>query len=194
MLLDQPDTLKTRFDSARPYAEFLASAAAAGAPVANWPERHAQCALRPDQAAVVSGFVRKMHVLCLTGSWCGDCALQGAAMQRVAEANPEAIDLRFLLRDDSQAELAVRAPVNGGLRVPFTWWLAEDFAPVHAFGDRTLSRYRSMARKALGDAVVVPSPPPADPVLAVRDEVLAMFERVHLLLRTSGRLRQAHGD
>ena len=194
MLLDQPHELKSHFKSARPYSDFLSASAAAGAPVANWAERHAQCALRPDQAAVVGGFVRKMHVLCLTGSWCGDCALQGAAMQRVAEANPDAIDLRFLLRDESQAELAVRAPVNGGLRVPFTWWLAEDFAPVHAFGDRTLSRYRGMARKALGEGVVVTADPPADPVLAVRDEVVEMFERVHLLLRTSGRLRQKHGD
>ena len=193
MLLDQPDVLKHKFETALPYAEFLASAAAAGAPVANWSERHAQCALDADQAAVVGGFVRKMHVLCLTGSWCGDCALQGAAMQRVAEANPEVIDLRFVLRDEAQAELAVRAPVNGGLRVPFTWWLAEDFAPVHAFGDRTLSRYRGMARKALGEDAV-PAPAPANPVLTVRDEVLAMFERVHLVLRTSGRLRQAHGD
>ena len=86
-----------------------------------------------------------------------------------------------MLRDEAQAELAVRAPVNGGLRVPFTWWLAEDFAPVHAFGDRTLSRYRGMARKALGDGAVRAEPPPADPVRAVRDEVLAMFERVHLV-------------
>lgn len=193
MLIDQPDELQRHFESALPYAEFLASAAAAGAPVANWADRHTQCALNPDQTAMVGSFVRKMHVLCLTGSWCGDCALQGAAMQRVAEANPEVIDLRFLLRDESQAPLAVRAPVNGGLRVPFTWWMAEDFAPVHAFGDRTLSRYRSMARKTLGEGVVQ-APAPADPVATVRDEVLAMFERVHLLLRTSGRLRQKHGD
>ena len=116
MLLDQPDVLKDKFEAALPYAEFLASSAAAGAPVANWPERYAQCALDAGQTAVVGGFVRKMHVLCLTGSWCGDCALQGAAMQRVAEANPEVIDLRFLLRDEAQADLAVRAPVNGGLR------------------------------------------------------------------------------
>ncbi len=193
MLIDEPETLKRYFEAALPYDAFLTAAEAAGAPVANWPERHAQCALSPDQTAVVGGFVRKMHVLCLTGSWCGDCALQGAAMQRVAEANPGVIDLRFLLRDESQAALAVRAPVNGGLRVPFTWWLAEDFAPVHAFGDRTLSRYRSMARKALGDHAVQ-APPEPDPVRAVRDEVLAMFERVHLLLRTSGRLREKHED
>lgn len=193
MLIDQPDELQARFESALGYEAFLASAAAAGAPVANWADRHAQCALNPDQAAMVGSFTRKMHVLCLTGSWCGDCALQGAAMQRVAQANPEVIDLRFLLRDESQADLAVRVPVNGGLRVPFTWWMAEDFAPVHAFGDRTLSRYRSMARKTLGEGLVQ-APPPENPVTAVRDEVLAMFERVHLLLRTSGRLRQKHGD
>ena len=193
MLLDQPATLQAKFNEALPLPAFLEASAAAGAPVANWAERHAQCALTDTQAALVGGFVRKVHVLCLTGSWCGDCALQGAAMQRVAEANPDVIDLRFLLRDESQADLAVKCPVNGGLRTPFTWWLAEDFAPVHAFGDRTLSRYRGMARKALGDDAVA-APPPENPVLAVRDEVVAMFERVHLLLRLSGRLREKHGD
>ncbi len=145
-------------------------------------------------AALVGAFTREMNVLCLTGTWCGDCALQGAAMQRIAEANPQRIHLRYLLRDDEYAELIVANRINAGFRVPITWFLAEDFEPVSRIGDRTLSRYRSMARKALGDRANVFAPPPADPVRTVLDEVLVEFERVHLLLRVSPRLREEHGD
>src|SRR5690606_19360765 len=122
-----------------------------------------------------------------------DCALQGAAIARIAQANPK-IHLRFLLRSDEHADLVVKAQINGGFRVPVTWFLAEDFEFVSVVGDRTLSRYRSMARKALGPAANVQAPPPADPVREVLDEMLLEFERVHLLLRLSGRLREKHGD
>lgn len=158
-----------------------------------WDQRYGQCELDERQAALIGSFVRPMKVLCLTGTWCGDCALQGAAMQRIAEANA-CIDLRFILRSEEHAELVVKNPVNGGFRVPITWWLAEDGELVHRFGDRTLSRYRSMARKALGDRSNVFAPTPADPVRTVLNEVIEQFERVHLLLRLSGRLRQLHGD
>ena len=72
--------------------------------------------------------------------------------------------------------------------------MAEDFEPVSRIGDRTLSRYRAMAIKNLGDQSNVHSPPPSDPVREVLVEVLREFERVHLLLRTSARLREKHGD
>ena len=75
-----------------------------------------------------------------------------------------------------------------------TWFMAEDFEPVSRIGDRTLSRYRAMAVKSLADQSNVHAPPPADPVQEVLDEMLAEFERVHLLLRTSARLREKHGD
>ncbi|MEM9417842.1 MAG: thioredoxin family protein [Planctomycetota bacterium] len=193
MLMDQPQLLQTKFEQAVAYEAFVSGGESLGHRAA-WDQRYEQCALSDTQQAMVAGFTRKMHVLCLTGTWCGDCALQGAAMQRVAEANPGCIDLRFLMRDEENAELVVKAPINAGFRVPVTWWLAEDFAPVASFGDRTLSRYRSMARKAFGESSGVVAPAPDDPVMAVRDEVVAEFERVHLLLRTSARLRQIHGD
>ena len=118
----------------------------------------------------------------------------GNSRPRVAEANPQCIDLRFLPRSEEHADLIVPNQINAGFRVPVTWFMAEDFEPVSRFGDRTLSRYRSMARKALGDASNVHAAPPDDPVRTVLDEVLAEFERVHLLLRLSARLRQRHGD
>ena len=135
-----------------------------------------------------------MKVLVLTGRWCGDCALQGSAVQRIAEASAR-IDARFLQREDEHADLIVKCQINAGFRVPVTWWLAEDYEPVSAFGDRTLSRYRSMARKQLppGSATIL-ADPPADPVRQVLGEMLDEFERVHLILRLSTRLRQKYGD
>ena len=115
-------------------------------------------------------------------------------MHRIAEANP-LVDLRFINRNE-YPQLQMALPINAGYRVPVTFFLAEDHEPVARYGDRTLSRYRSMARKALpdGGAGVVLAEPPADPVRAVLQEVLDEFERTQLLLRLSPRLRQKHGD
>ena len=185
--------LRKKHEQALPYEDFVAL----GEPEGHrpqWDQRYGQLALSEPQAALVASFTRPMRVLCLTGTWCGDCALQGAAMQRVAEAAPDLIDLRFVLRSEEHADLIVPSRINAGFRVPVTFFMAEDYEPVSRFGDRTLSRYRSMARKALGDAHGVIAPPPEDPVREVLREVLDEFERVQLLLRLSGRLREKHGD
>jgi len=193
MLLDA-DILRPKFEQGTAYGEFVAL----GEPEGHrppWDQRYAQLELDPAQDALVRSFARPMKVLCLTGTWCGDCALQGSAMARIAEANPQAIDLRFMLRHERHADLIVKAPINAGFRVPVTWFMAEDFEPAVVFGDRTLSRYRAMARKELPpDQAGVFAPPPADPVRAVLQEVLDLFERVQLLLRLSPRLRQKYGD
>ena len=193
MLLDAA-ILRSKFGQAMAYGDFVAS----GEPEGHrppWDQRYGQLVLAPGQEALVKSFTRRMNVLCLTGSWCGDCALQGSAMARVAEANPTTIDLRFIPRHEQHADLIVKAPINAGFRVPVTWFMAEDFEPVLVFGDRTLSRYRSMARKQLPpDQANVTAPPPADPLREVLGEVLDLFERAQLLLRLSPRLRQKHGD
>ena len=160
-----------------------------------WRQRYSQLELTSAQHELVGSFVRPMNILCLTGTWCGDCALQGSAMHRVAQANPDKLNLRFVLRCDEHADLIVKSQINAGYRVPVTWFLSEDFQLVSCFGDRTLSRYRSMALKALGPQETASmAPPPSDPVRRVLQEVLDEFERVALLLRLSTRLRQKHGD
>ncbi len=185
--------LKRKFEEGTPYAGFVASGDPEGHRLP-WDQRYEQLALAPPQRALVESFEREMNVLCLSGTWCGECALQGSAMARIAEASPQ-IHLRFLLRSEEQAELIVPARINGGFRVPVTWLMAEDFEPASVYGDRTLSRYRSMARKHLPpDHTNVFAEPPADPVRTVLQEVLDEFERVQLLLRLSPRLRQKHGD
>lgn len=186
--------LRRKFEQGLPFAEFVKSGEAEGHR-RPWDQRYGQLELTAEQYALVNSFAREMNVLCVSGTWCGDCALQGSAMARVAEANPQRIHLRFILRSDQHADLVVKAQINAGLRVPVTWFMAEDFEPVSRFGDRTLSRYRSMARKQLPpDQAHVLAAPPADPVREVLREVLDEFERVQLLLRLSPRLRQEHGD
>ncbi len=186
--------LKHKFDQAQTFESFVATGEADNHR-GKWDERYGRLALDEGQLGLIRGFSRTYNVLCLSGIWCGDCALQGAAMQRIAEANPDRINLRFLGRTEDHADLITRCQINAGFRVPVTWFLAEDFEPVSRFGDRTLSRYRSMARKQLSEgAVLVQAPPPVDPIATVLQEVLDEFERVHLLLRTSGRLRAKHGD
>lgn len=186
------DLLRGKFEQGMSYADFVASGEPEGHHT-QWHERFGRLALSPEQQKLVGGFTRDMNVLCVSGTWCGDCALQGSAIARIAEANPR-IHLRFVLKSDEHTDLLMAAKINGGFRVPVTWFLAEDFEFVSVFGDRTLSRYRSMARKALGPQSNVVAPPPEDPVRAVLDEMLCEFERVHLLLRLSGRLREKHKD
>jgi hypothetical protein len=187
--------LKREFDKGLPFDEFVSRAEPGHQP--QWRERYGRLELTPEQDALVKSFARQMNILCLTGPWCGDCALQGAAFARIADANPERIQLRFIPRADEHAELIARNVVNAGFRVPLTWLMAEDFEPCARFGDRTLSRYRSMARKALGDDPAqsnVWAMPPQDPVREVLREVLDEVERVQLTLRLSTRLREKHGD
>jgi len=159
-----------------------------------WHERFGRLELDQAQAARVETFTRPMKILCLTGQWCGDCALQGAALQRISEGAGDLVELRFIPRSDEFAELIVANRINDGYRVPLTWFMAEDFHPCARFGDRTLSRYRSMARKALGDDAPVIAEQREDPIREVLEEMLDEVERVQWLLRLSPRLREQHGD
>ena len=59
-------------------------------------------------------------------------------IQRIAEANPRAIDLRWLDRDQ-HSDLQHQLVINGGRRVPVVLFLAEDFALAHWFGGRVLN-------------------------------------------------------
>ena len=192
MFLDA-DFLRLKFGQGMVYGDFVASGEAEGHRPP-WDDRYGKLALDDAQTELVGGFTRDMNVLCLTGTWCGDCALQGSAMTRVAEANPRRIHLRYLPRQEEHADLITKATINAGFRVPVTWMASEDFETVLVFGDRTLSRYRAIARTQLGAAAGVLAPSPADPVREVLREVLDLFERAQLLLRLSPRLRQRHGD
>ena len=191
MLLNA-DILQPKFEEAMSYAEFVA----VGEPEGHrppWDQRYAELGLDPAQEALVKSFTRPMNVLCLTGTWCGDCALQGAAMTRIAEAG-RTIDLRYVDRDE-HLDLTEQIKINAGSRIPVAVLMAEDFEPVSIFGDRSLARYRALAAKNLGGACPLPGAPvPDDEMQATLQDWLDEIERVHLILRLSARLRQMHGD
>lgn len=158
-----------------------------------WQAVYDRVVLQPQQREMLGGFVREMKVLCLAGAWCGDCVNQCPIFARFAEASPR-IDLRFLDRD-VHADLQAELQLCGGNRVPMLIFLSQDDRFCGAYGDRTLSKYRQMAVEQLGPSCPSGIAPPNQELLnAVTQEWLVEFERVQLMLRLSGRLRQAHGD
>jgi thiol-disulfide isomerase/thioredoxin len=149
--------------------------------------------LTPAQKALLGGFVRKMPVLVLAGAWCGDCVNQCPIFAHFAAASP-ALDVRYLDRD-ARPDIAAHLKVCGGQRVPTLMFLSEDFTPILFYGDKTLSAYRAAATAQFGESCSSGAvPPPADAIAAVVGDWLDQFERVQLILRLSGRLRQVHGD
>jgi thiamine monophosphate kinase len=115
-------------------------------------------------------------------------------LQRIAEANPARIELRLVDRDQHR-DLAEQIRINGGDRVPVVLFMAEDFELCSMFGDRTVSRYRALARKQLGAACPIGlAAPDQDELAATLADWVSEFERVQLMLRLSSRLRAKHGD
>lgn len=160
---------------------------------AGWGAHIANATLTADQRALLATFERRMHVLVLTGAWCGDCAVQCPMLAAIGEACPAA-DVRFLEQAD-HPHLVAHVHINAGERVPTVIWAAEDFEFCSLLGDRTLARYRALAARQLGGACPLPTAK-VDPHEAAHtlqgwvDEC----ERVQLMLRLSPRLRQMHGD
>jgi thiol-disulfide isomerase/thioredoxin len=149
--------------------------------------------LTSEERRILGGFVRRMPVLVLAGAWCGDCVNQCPIFPHFAAASP-AIDLKFLDRD-ARPDIAAHLKVCGGQRVPTLVFFSEDYTPVLIYGDRTLSAYRASAASQLGGTCQTGIvPPAADALAAVTGDWLREFERVQLILRLSGRLRQLHGD
>lgn len=187
-----PDFFRTKFEVARPYSAYVAT----GKPEqqTNWNQFHTKVRLSEAQRSLVAGFTRRMPVLVISGTWCGDCVQQCPMLDHIARANPRAIDLRFLDRDLNR-DLAERVMICGGLRVPTVLFLNEDYEFMSILGDRVLSRYRAIAAKTLGSACALPGAEvPADEVAATVADWVCEFERVSLMLRLSNKLRERHGD
>ncbi len=183
--------LKEKHDAGLSYADYVAT----GKPdkQQDWQAIYDQISLTESQKTLLGSFSRKMNVIGLSGTWCGDCVQQGPLIQRIAEAS-ENIDLRWLDRDEHM-DLQEKVRINAGNRVPALIFCAEDFEFVGWYGDRTLTRYRAMAAKNLGGACPMPGAPiPDDELSQTLADWLDEFERVQLLLRLSSRLRQKHGD
>lgn len=159
-----------------------------------WRGVESRIALSAAQRQLITSFTRRINVLCLSGIWCGDCSSQVPMLHRIAEANPTSIGLRILDRDE-HIDLSRLVMINAGLRVPTVIFAAEDFEFVGLMGDRTLSRYRAVAARQLGPSCPLPgAPAPQSEIDATVQDWVDEFERIHLLLRLSPRLRQQYGD
>lgn len=201
------------YTRALPYEEFL-SRYGTDAHRQRWQAAYERAAVTGPQQGLLTGFQRQMHLLCLAGTWCGDCVRDGAILQRIAESGPR-IELRFLDRDENP-EIAEHLSINEGLRVPMVVFLSEDFVECGRYGERTLATYRKMAAERLGGAAGGEKPAgrragdadggagalaiagaattPEEHYAAVVQDWMDEIERVQLLLRLSPRLRAKHGD
>lgn len=184
--------LKSKFEQAHAYDAYVATGT--DAQKDGWKKIYDQCSLTDEQTKLVGAFTRQMKVLVSSGVWCGDCVQQVPLLQKIAEASSGTVDLRIVDRDE-HSDLAEQIQICGGMRVPVAIFMAEDFELVSLFGDRTLTRYRAIAKKQLGAACAIPGAPvPDDELAGTLQDWLDEVERVHLLLRLSTRLRQKHND
>lgn len=192
--------LAAKFSAAKPYDQYVATAKPHER--SNWDAFHARIRLTDAQRSLLASFQRRVNVLTLSGTWCGDCVQQCPILDHIARAHPApaadpeapGIDLRFLDRDQHR-DLADHVMICGGHRVPTVIFLNEEHEFVAILGDRTLSRYRALASKYLGPACPLPGAPlPPDEIAASVQDWINELERVALLLRLSPKLRQKHGD
>lgn len=158
-----------------------------------WAAIHSQVQLSPTQKQLLAGFTREMKVLVVAGTWCGDCVNQCPIFQHFAAQNDK-IRIHYFDRDENK-DLAEALSICGGPRVPSILFLSEDGFPCGRAGDRTLSAYRDIAAKQVGNFCPPGIVAPEKSLLEnVAQDWLNEFERIQLMLRTSGRLRQLHGD
>ncbi len=182
----------TKFEAGQTYQAFLEQYGSADQK-ARWAAVHGRVALTDAQKQLLAGFTREMKIICLTGAWCGDCVSQCPIFNHFEAANP-LVRIRYFDRD-ANPDLGAALSVCGGARVPVLLFLSEDNFQVGFYGDRTLSKYRRMAADQLGPACSTGIAPASDNLLeSVTQDWLNEFERVQLILRTSARLRQKHGD
>jgi len=180
------------FAEAYGYAEFLKRHATQEQQT-RWQAVYERVTLSAAQQELLRGFVREMHVLCVTGAWCGDCVNQCPILARIGDQNPK-IAVRFVDRDAVPAAQDALL-MNAGRRVPAVAFLSEDDEECGRYGDRTLAAYRQMAADRLGPACPTGIVPPGPELLAaVTAEWIGQFERNQLMLRLSKRLREKYAD
>lgn len=178
-----------KFSEGLDYSKFLEQYADPGQKN-RWAGVYAEVKLTEAQQQLLESFSRDMKVLVVAGAWCGDCVNQCPIFEHFAAANSK-IQIRYFDRDD-HTDLSTDLSLCGGQRVPSVLFLSEDNHVCGRFGDRTLAKYRQMASTLTGAACPTGI---GDTLLkTVTQEWLDEFERIQWMLRTSGRLREKHGD
>lgn len=187
-----PDLLRSRFDAGLPYDQYVASGKPADQQA--WREFAASLALTDDQKALLNSFTRRLHVIAVSGTWCGDCAKQLPFLRVIEQHRPDLVACRFLDRD-MHMDFAKTLPICGGIRVPVVLFANEDFDFLALEGDRSLSRYRALAARQLGASCEIPAARTGG--AEVRDtqaDWVGYVERVQLMCRLSTKLRERHAD
>jgi len=184
--------LSDKFSTGLPYDRYLQTGTEEQQ--RRWTQVYDAAHLNDAQKQLVGGFVREMKILIFSGIWCGDCVQQCPLIYRIAEANPKKIDLRFVERP-KESELIPELRINAGSRVPVVIFLSEDNEWCATVGDRTINRYRALARAKLGPlcptGIVAPEKDELDATLG---DWLNEVERAQLMLRLTPRLRQKYQD
>jgi len=150
--------------------------------------------LTAEQVGRLQGYHRTLHVLVLSGVWCGDCVRQVPMIKQVTDAIGDAAHLRIIDRDVDE-KLRDELRIVGAARVPIALFLTEDFWELLRFGDRSLTAYRAKSRREVGPAcsLGIIAPPP-DELAAEQAEWVDQAERALLMARLSPPLRQRHND
>lgn len=190
-MIDQ-SLLRNTFESSPKYDEYVNT----GTPSQQqaWAAFRTGAGLNKAQAELVGSFARQLHVIALTGIWCGDCVQQLPFLDAIEQEAHGKFPVRYADRDE-HLELADRLMIAGGRRVPIVLILNEDFDVLSVEGDRTLSRYRAMAERQLGPSCPLPGAPvPTNERDATRQDWVNIAERAHLIARLSTKLRQRYSD
>ena len=183
---------QAKFDSGLTYGSFLEKY---GTPdqQKKWAAVHACVKITESQRTLLASFVREMKVLVLSGAWCGDCVNQCPIFDHFQSINPK-IRIHYFDRDD-HPDLGEELKTCGGHRVPSVLFLSEDNFVCGRYGDKTLAKFRELAAKQLGPSCPTGMGAVDQPLLdQVNQEWLNEFERIQLMLRLSGRLRELHQD
>ncbi len=186
------DLLRAQFDAGLPYDQYVASGKPADQQA--WGDFASGLALTDDQKSLLDGFTRRLHVIAVSGTWCGDCVKQLPFVRLVEQHRPDVVACRYLDRD-LHMDFAKTLPICGGTRVPVVVFANEDFDFLALEGDRSLSRYRSLAARQLGAACEIPTARTGgDEVRLTQADWVGYFERAQLMCRVSTKLRERHRD
>lgn len=185
------DFFKKYFEQGLAYQEYLATGEAAHQE--RWHKYEQLINLTPEQKKIISNFKRKMNIIVMSGTWCGDCSRQGPMFYAIEKAYPPIV-FRFL-ENKANPDLLEELRVNGAEKVPVVVSLSEDFYEVGRFSDKHLSVYRKTAATQLGPACETGIVPASKNELETElEEWVAYFERLQWMLRLSPALRRRYND
>lgn len=187
-----PDLLRSQFDAGLPYDQYLATGKPADQQA--WRDFASGLALTAEQKSLLDGFTRRIHVIAVSGTWCGDCVKQLPFLRLIEQHRSDLIVCRYLDRD-VHMDFAKTLPICGGTRVPVVVFANEDFDFLALEGDRSLARYRALAARQLGAACEIPTARTSDDeVSRTQADWVGYLERVQLMCRLSTKLRERHAD